>query len=137
MKVLLFTNYFSTHRRIWYKNITRRNLLKTKLCALLNKLVTVLLCQIYNSYNPSIYNIIRWFAGWWDKRLVDHESDAPSIIIFLKFLQNSLQRHFQFIFFVFYKITKMKIKSLECPKFTWNYEEKILRMSDAWFVPSA
>ena len=35
--------------------------------------------------------------GRWDKRIVDQESDVPSIIFF-------------------YKITKIKIKSFECSK---------------------
>ena len=32
----------------------------------------------------------------------------------------------------FYKITKMKIKSFECPKSIRDYERKILGTSDAW-----
>ena len=38
------------------------------------------------------------------------------IFFFHDFLQNSLQKSFHFIFLFFYKITKIKIKSFECPK---------------------
>ena len=47
-----------------------------------------------------------WYAGslvWWDKRVLDQASDAPSIIFFHDFLQNSLQKYFQSIFFLKYK----------------------------------
>ena len=79
--------------------------------------------------------------GRWDKRIVDQASDVPSIIFFHDFLQNSLQKSFQFIFLFFYKITKIKIKSFECPKSiksieknnTWN----IWLLVDDSFVPSS
>ena len=54
--------------------------------------------------------------GRWDDRLIDQASDVTSIIFFHDFLQNSLQKSFQFIFLFFYRITKIKIKSFECPK---------------------
>ena len=38
------------------------------------------------------------------------------LIFFHDFLQNSLQKSFQFIFLFFYEITKAKIKSFDCPK---------------------
>ena len=53
--------------------------------------------------------------GRWDERLIDQASDVASIIFFQNFLQNFLQKFFQFFFF-FYNFTKIKIKSLECPK---------------------
>ena len=67
-------------------------------------------------------------------------SDVLSIIHFHDFLQNSLQNSFQFIFLFFYNITKMKIKSFQCPKSiknikknnTWN----ITLLVDDLFVPS-
>ena len=37
----------------------------------------------------------------WDKRIVDQASDVPSSISFHDFLQNSLQKSFQFIFLFF------------------------------------
>ena len=70
--------------------------------------------------------------GRWDKRLVDQASDVPGIIFFHKILQNSLEKPFEFIFLFFYKITKMKIKSFECPKSVRKYDKKILGTSDAW-----
>ena len=54
------------------------------------------------------------------------------VFFFHKILQNSLQKPFQFIFIFFYKITKMKIKSFECPKSIKNCEKKILGTSDTW-----
>ena len=38
------------------------------------------------------------------------------LFLFRKSLHSSLQKHFQSIFLFLYKITKMKIKSFECPK---------------------
>ena len=66
--------------------------------------------------------------GRWDKQIVNQASNIPSIIFFHDSLQHSLQKSFQFIFLFLYKITKMKIKSFECPKSiksikknnTWN-----------------
>ena len=49
-----------------------------------------------------------------------------------KILRNFLQKRFQFIFLFFYKITKMKIKSFECPKSIRNHEKKIVGMPDIW-----
>ena len=46
-----------------------------------------------------------------------------------------MQKSFQFIFlfFFFYKITEIKIKSFECPKSIRNYKKKImLGTSDTW-----
>merc|ERR1712051_984568 len=45
------------------------------------------------------------------------------------FLQNSLQKSFRFIFLIFYKITKLKIKSFECPK-----SIKSIRKNNAWNI---
>ena len=50
-------------------------------------------------------------------------------------MQNSLQKLFQFIFIFFHKITKMKIKSFECPKSVRNNEKKIMiGKSDTWLM---
>ena len=48
-------------------------------------------------------------------------------VLFLlhKILQNFLQKPFEIIL-LFYKITKMKIKSFECPKSIKNYKKKYL-----------
>ena len=49
--------------------------------------------------------------GRWDERFIDQARDVASIIFFHNFLQNSLQKLVQFIFFIFfYKFTKMKKK---------------------------
>ena len=42
--------------------------------------------------------------GWWDGGLIDQASDVPSIF-FYNFLQNSLQKSFQFISLFFYNFT--------------------------------
>ena len=57
--------------------------------------------------NPSIYNIIRWFA-----EPMGQASDVQSIFFFMK----------------------MKIKSFECPKSIRNYETKILGSSYDWLT---
>ena len=46
--------------------------------------------------------------GRWAKRLVDQASDVPSIIFFHDFLQNSLQKWFQCIFY--FSITLQNLK---------------------------
>ena len=55
-----------------------------------------------------------------------------------RFLQNSLQKPFQSFF---YRITKMKIKNFECPKYIRSYEKiytwSIICLVDELFVPSA
>ena len=43
-----------------------------------------------------------------------------------------MQKSFQFIFIFFYKFTKIKIKSFECPKSIRNYKKIMLGTSDAW-----
>ena len=64
---------------------------------------------------------------------MDQVFDVPSIIFFHSFMQNSLQKSFQFIFIFFYKFTKIRIKSFECPKFMMNYEKEIMFVrSDTW-----
>ena len=54
------------------------------------------------------------------------------LFLFYDFLQDSLQKSFQFIFLIFYKITKIKIKCFECAKSIKKYKEKILGTSDSW-----
>ena len=68
----------------------------------------------------------------WNKWLVDQASDVPSISFFIiscKFFAKILPIDF-FIFF--YKFTKIKVKSFECPKSIRNYKKKMLGTSDAW-----
>ena len=76
--------------------------------------------------------------GHWYKRLNDQVSDVPSNI-FHNFLQNSLQKSFQFIFK--FCITKIEIKSFECPKSIRNWKKNnawnIRHLVDDSFVPSS
>ena len=81
--------------------------------------------------NPTIYNMICWFAGSLGQ--MTRQPSVPCIIFFFhEKLQKSLQKPFQFIFLSIYKIIKMKIKSFECPKSMRNYKKKILGRSDTW-----
>ena len=77
-----------------------------------------------HSINPSIYNIIRWFAGPMGQTTRQPSVWCSKYYFFTKNLQNSLQKPFQFFFFN--KITKMKIKSFECPKSIKNHEKQYL-----------
>ena len=53
----------------------------------------------------------------WDEHSTNQASYVPCIIIFFhNFLQNSLQKPFQFIFLYFYNFTKVKINNFECPQ---------------------
>ena len=74
--------------------------------------------------------------SWWDKQLVDQASDVPSSII--KSCKILCKNHFNLFF---QKITKMKIKSFECPKPIRNMKKKNIwnfrRLVDESFVPSA
>ena len=91
--------------------------------------------------NPTIrqYNtLLCWFTGTNDsstKRLM-----FQVLFFFHDFLQNSLQKWFQFIFLFFYKFTKIKTKSFECPKSIRNYKKNnasnIRRLVDESFVPA-
>ena len=52
----------------------------------------------HNTYiNLTIFKLL----GCWENHLIDQASDFPSIIFFHNFLQNSLQKLFQFIFLFF------------------------------------
>ena len=51
---------------------------------------------------------------------------------FHDFLQNSLQKYFQYICLFFLKNTKIKVKSFECPKSIKSLKKIMLGTSDAW-----
>ena len=74
-----------------------------------------------------------WFAG-----PMGQTTRRPSIwyskyhYLFVKSCQILCKNSFNLLFLFFYKITKIKIKSFECPKAIRNYEKKILETSDAW-----
>ena len=62
--------------------------------------------NLHSTHPPAAAPEIRQFTiyyagslGRWDKQIVDQASDVPSIILFL---QNSLQKSFQFIFLFFF-----------------------------------
>ena len=79
--------------------------------------------------NQSIFNIIRWVDGPNDSSTKHLILMFQVLFFFQNFLQNSLQKLFQFIF-LFLIITKIKIKSFECPKSIRNYEKK----NNAWNI---
>ena len=56
------------------------------------------------------------------------------IIFFLDFLQNSLQKPFNLFSYFFHKITKIKMKSFECPKSVKSIKKIILGTSDSWLM---
>ena len=78
----------------------------------------------------------------WDKWLVDKASDVPSIIFFFTIsCKIPCKNGFNlFFYFFFYKFTKIKIKSFECPKSIRNYKKNnawnIRCLVDESFVPS-
>ena len=53
------------------------------------------------------------------------------LLFFHDFLQNSLQKSYQF-FFIFWKITKITIKSFECPMSIKSIKKIIHGTSDSW-----
>ena len=94
------------------------------------------------SKNPSICNIIRWFA-----LPMGQTTRQPSVrcskyyFFFIKSWKTLCENPFDLFFLFFKKITKMKIKSFECLKSITNYEKKntwnVRRMVNEWFVPLA
>ena len=59
---------------------------------------------------------------YWTNELSTKCLMFPKMFFFHDFQQNSLQKSFQFILLFFYKITKIKIKSFQCPKTIRNYK---------------
>ena len=71
------------------------------------------LTSLGHTKNPTIYNIISWFASslvCWDKWLIDQVSDVPSIIFFI--ISHRL-RALKTLYFYFCKFIKYK-------KINWN-----------------
>ena len=88
-------------------------------------------------WNPSIYNIIRWFAG-----PMGQTTCQPSVWYYYYFFIKSCKILWKNHLNLFsYKITKMKINSFECSKSIRNYEKKttwnVRCLVDMSFVPSA
>ena len=50
--------------------------------------------------NPSIYNILRLVAWTVGKRIIDQESDVPSIIFYILFIDLGHSKLFIFIFVI-------------------------------------
>ena len=93
-----------------------------------------------HSRNPTIYNIIHWFAGSLGQMTRRPSVWCSKYIFFHDFLQNSLQKWFQCIFSFLYEFTKIKTKSFECPKSIRNCEKNntwnIGRLVNESFVPA-
>ena len=91
--------------------------------------------------NPTIYNIIQWFTG-----SLGQMTHRPSVwcskyYFFSQFLAKFFAKIVSIYFSIFfYKFTKIKIKSFECPKSIRNYEKNnawnIRRLVDESFVPA-
>ena len=82
---------------------------------------------LMTSWNLTIYNIIHWLAATNDlstKRLM-----FQVLFFFHDFLQNSLQKWFQCIFYFFLWIFTKKPKSFEYPKSIRDYEK-----NNAWNI---
>ena len=82
-------------------------------------------------WNPTIFNIIRWLTGSMGQ--MTHRTSLWCSkyffkLVFHKFLAKFLAKIISIDFF--YKFTKIKIKSFECPKSRRNYK-KMLGTSDA------
>ena len=87
------------------------------------------------SDNLQYNTLVRWADGTNDsstKRLM-----FQVLFFFIKSCKILCKNPFNLFFLFFYKITKMKIKSFECPKSIRNYEKKYRRLVDELFVPSA
>ena len=82
--------------------------------------------------NPTISNMIRWFAGTNDsstKRLM-----FQVLSFFSQFLAKFFAKIVSIYLFIFFfqKFTKIRIKSFECLKSIKNYRKKMLGTSDTW-----
>ena len=73
--------------------------------------------------HPEIRQSTIWYAGLlgrWEKGLVHQASDVPNIIFFMKSCIILCKNPFNYFF---HKITKIEIKSFECPKSIRNYKK--------------
>ena len=85
--------------------------------------------QIVLTRNPSIFNIIRWFAGTLGQRTQWPSVWCSKIIFFYNFLQILFKNCFNLFLYFFI----IKIKSFETPKSNRNNEKKNNAWrSDAW-----
>ena len=98
--------------------------------------------QLLITWNPSIYNIIRWVA-WTMGQTNRRQSVWCSKYYFFFMISCKIlcKNPFNFFSYFFFKIKKIKIKSFDCPKSiksikrnnTWN----IRLLVDNSFVPSS
>ena len=87
---------------------------------------------ISKAKNPSIYNILHWFAWTMVQRIVNQGSDVPRIIFFHHFLDLGHSKLFIFIFVIFRKLRE-KTKRILAKNFARNDEKKIIHgTSDTW-----
>ena len=87
--------------------------------------------QTWKIKNPTIYNIIRWFAG-----SLGQMTRQPSVWCskyYLFFLIISCKNGFNLLF---YKFTKIKMKSFECPKSIRHYKKIMPGTSDRTSEPA-
>ena len=124
----MFSNTFSP--RIWI--MFTFLMTKCKPCCTLGNMIL----------NPSIYNIIRWVAWTMGQTNCRPSVWCSKYYFFSWFLAKFFAKILSIYFLIFfYKITKIKIKSFECPKSieslknnnTWN----IRLLVDDSFVPSS
>ena len=114
--------------------------LKRNWCCKKTSLSTQSHCTIFKIHQSTIK--YAWLLGRWGKWIVDQASDVPSIIFFSWFLAKCYAKNpFNSFSYFFYKITKIKIKSFDCPtsiksikkNSTWN----IKLLDDNSFAPSS
>ena len=84
----------------------------------------------FKSVNLEYNTLVCWANG--TKVLSTKRLMFQELFFFHKILQISLQKPFQFFFSFLYKITKMKMKSFECPKSIKSINKIILGTSDTW-----
>ena len=83
--------------------------------------------------NPSISNMLRWVAG-----TTGQLNHRPSVwcskyyFFFIISWKILCKKPFNSFYYFFYKITKLKIKSFECPKSIKSIRKIILGTSDSW-----
>ena len=95
-----------------------------KLCNFMGKQLSAFECSCYSwvykpekSVNLQYDMLVCWFA--WTNESSTKRLMFQVLFFFHNFLQNSLQKLFQFFFF--YRSTKIEMKSFECLKSMRNY----------------
>ena len=125
--VLFFKKYYRVRTKKLHSIEVRK--IKKQLLEkqILNRLKHIQFCLALK--NPTIFNIIRWVA-WMDDSWTKILMFQVLSLVFHIFLQNSLQKLFQFIFLFFYKK-----RNKECfyeKNNAWNIQHLV----DESFVPA-